>query len=130
MATFQYPSLYANGLNSNTQLRRSADMVYQRGGTYEIVLSGDTLQPSIELDVDLNIVDKNNFAIKVGRMALVPYSIVNDDLYEQGFVYRFNLRPYDYMSNYVESEHFQYYWKNDWFQTTNTINLNKQYLNI
>ena len=130
MATFQYPSLYANGLNSNTQLRRSADMVYQRGGTYEIVLSGDTLQPSIELDVDLNIVDKNNFAIKVGRMSLVPYSIVNDDLYEQGFVYRFNLRPYDYMSNYVESEHFQYYWKNDWFQTTNTINLNNPYPNI
>jgi hypothetical protein len=39
---FGYTQLYANGLNSNTQLRRSADMIYQRGGTYEVVLTGDT----------------------------------------------------------------------------------------
>jgi hypothetical protein len=123
MATFQYASLYPNGLNSNTQLRRSTDMVYQRGGTYEIVLTGDTLAPSMELDVDLYA--EGN---KVGRMSVVPYSIKS--LGFGDIEYRFNLRPYDYMSNYIESEHFQYYWKNDWYQSTNTININNQYPNI
>ena len=60
---FGYPSLYANGLNSNTQLRRSVDMVYQRGGTYEIVLTGSTLETSMQLDVDLYGNDS-----KVGRI--------------------------------------------------------------
>jgi hypothetical protein len=125
MPTFQYPSLYANGLNSNTQLRRSTDMVYQRGGTYEIVLTGDTLQSSMELDVDL-YADNT----KVGRMSIVPYSITNNSYLNNDFTYRFNLRPYDYMSNFVEAEHFQYYWKLDWSQTNNTININNQYPNI
>lgn len=120
--SFGYQQLYANGLNNNTQLRRSADMIYQRGANYNIVLTGDTFEASMELDVDLY-----GDGTKVGRMSLVPYS-----LSENGgtYIYNFNLRPYDYMSNFVESEHFQYYWKNDFYQTTNTININNQYPNI
>ena len=41
---FGYPQLYANGLNNNTQIRRSTDMIYQRGGTYSVTLTGDTYQ--------------------------------------------------------------------------------------
>ena len=50
---FGYQQLYANGLNSNTQLRRSTDMVYQRGGTYDQFGSrvpsspGYTLNPNV-----------------------------------------------------------------------------------
>ncbi len=51
--SFGYPQLYANGLNSNTQIRRSTDMIYQRGGTYEVVLTGSTYQSSMQLDVEL-----------------------------------------------------------------------------
>jgi hypothetical protein len=123
MPTFGYPILYANGLNNNTQLRRSTDMVFQRGANYNIVLTGDTFEPSMELDVDLY-----GDGTKVGRMSLVPYSVTPVSV--DNYIYYFNLRPYNYMSNYVESEHFQYYWKNDWFQTTNTININNQYPNI
>lgn len=125
MPTFGYQQLYANGLNNNTQLRRSTDMVYQRGANYNIVLTGDTLEPSMELDVDLY-----GNGSKVGRMSLVPYSIQPDGI---DFIYYFNLRPYDYMSNFVESQHFQYYWKNtttNFFQTTNEININNPYPNI
>jgi hypothetical protein len=119
--SFGYPQLYANGLNNNSQLRRSADMVYQRGGTYEIVLTGNTYQPSMELDVDLFGND-----VKVGRMSLVPF-----DVQQSGstFTYRFNLRPYSYMSNYVTTEHYQYYWKNDWFTSNNVINIQNPYPN-
>jgi hypothetical protein len=119
---FGYPSLYSNGLNSNTQIRRSTDMVYQRGGTYEIVLTGSTYESSMQMDVDL-YGDGN----KVGRMALVPY-----DISQSGatYTYRFNLRPYDYMSNYVQTQHYSYYWKNDWNSTNNTININNPYPNI
>jgi hypothetical protein len=119
--SFGYPQLYANGLNNNSQLRRSTDMVYQRGGTYEIVLTGSTYQPSMELDVDLFGND-----VKVGRMSLVPF-----DVQQSGatFTYRFNLRPYSYMSNYVTTEHYQYYWKNDWFTTNNVINIQNPYPN-
>ena len=123
MPTFGYQQLYANGLNNNTQLRRSTDMVYQRGANYNIVLTGDTFEPSMELDVDLY-----GDGTKVGRMSLVPYSVTTPN--SNDYIYYFNLRPYNYMSNYVESEHFQYYWKNDWFQTTNTININNKYPNI
>jgi hypothetical protein len=119
---FGYASYYANGLNSNTQLRRSTDMVYQRGGTYEIVLTGTTFESDMEMDVDLYGND-----IKVGRMQLVPYTV---QLSGATYFYRFNLRPYNYMSNYVESQHFSYYWKNDWFTTNNTININNAYPNI
>jgi hypothetical protein len=98
-------------------------MVYQRGANYNIVLTGDTFEPSMELDVDLY-----GDGTKVGRMSLVPYSVTTPN--SNDYIYYFNLRPYNYMSNYVESEHFQYYWKNDWFQTTNTININNKYPNI
>ena len=67
---FGYQQLYANGLNNNTQLRRSTDMVYQRGGNYNIVLTGNTFESSMELDVDLY-----GDGTKVGRMQIVPYDI-------------------------------------------------------
>ena len=118
---FGYQSLYANGLNSNTQLRRSTDMIYQRGGTYEVVLTGTTYEPTMELDIDLYSNDK-----KVGRMSIVPYQINSGST----FTYRFNLRPYTYMSNYVQTEHYQYYWLNDWYSTTQQINWNNPYPNI
>jgi hypothetical protein len=122
MATFGYQSLYANGLNSNSQLRRSSDMVYQRGGTYEIVLTGDTYVESMQLVVDLYGDDT-----KVGRMSIVPFDITQSGL---TYTYKFNLRPYDYMSNYVQSQHYQYYWLSDWSSTNNTININNPYPNI
>jgi hypothetical protein len=121
MPTFGYQRLYANGLNSNTQIRRSTDMAYQRGGTYEIVLTGDTFISSMELDVDL-YADGD----KVGRMTLVPYNVSQSGAVYQ---YRFNLRAYDYMSNYIESQHYSFYWLNDWYSTTEQINWNNQYPN-
>ena len=121
MSSFGYQVLYPNGLNSNSQLRRSTDMVYQRGGTYEVVLTGDTYFSSMELDVDLYCND-----IKVGRMALVPYQITSGDTYS----YKFNIRPYTYLSNYIQSQHYQFYWLNDWYSTTQQINLNNPYPNI
>jgi hypothetical protein len=120
--SFGYASLYANGLNNNTQLRRSTDMVYQRGGNYNIVLTGTTYESDMELDVDLY-----GDGTKVGRMSLVPY---NTSLSGSTYYYYFNLRPYNYMSNYVQSEHFTYYWKNNWYNTTNTINISNPYPNI
>lgn len=118
---FGYPQLYANGLNSNTQLRRSTDMAYQRGGTYEVVLTGTTYQSSMELDVDMFSND-----VKVGRMSVVPYDVTQSG---STFTYRFNIRPYDYMSNFIESQHYQYYWLNDWYKTNETININNPYPN-
>ena len=93
MPTFGYQRLYPNGINSNTQIRRSTDMVYQRGGTYEVVITGDTYQSSLELDVDLYSDDS-----KVGRMSVVPYDVAQSGA---TYTYRFNVRPYDYLSNYV-----------------------------
>jgi hypothetical protein len=122
MPTFGYPQLYSNGVNSNTQLRRSTDMVYQRGGTYGITLTGDTYQASMELDVDLYA--NGN---KVGRMSLVPYKITNTG---STYTYNFNLRAYDYLSNYIQSQHYTYYWLNDWYNTNNFININNAYPNI
>ena len=121
MPTFGYQRLYSNFLNSNTQLRRSTDMVYQRGGTYEVVLTGDTYVSSMTLDVDLFSNDE-----KVGRMNIIPYNISQSGA---TYTYRFNIRPYDYMSNYVKSEHYQYYWLADWYSTTETINWNNPYPN-
>jgi hypothetical protein len=120
--SFGYINLYANGLNSNTQLRRSTDMVFQRGGTYEIVLTGNTYLSSMVLDVDLYSNDN-----KVGRMTVVPYDISQSG---STYKYRFNVRPYEYMQNYVQSEHYQYYWLNDWYSTTELINWNNPYPNI
>ena len=119
--SFGYPAFYANGINSNTQLRNSVDMIYQRGGTYEVVLTGDTFQSSMELDVDMFANDN-----KVGRMSLVPYDVTQSGA---TYVYRFNIRPYSYMQNYIKSEHYQYYWKNNWSSTNNTININNPYPN-
>lgn len=65
---FGYPQIYANGLNSNTQIRRAVDMIYQRGATYEVVLTGDTYQTSMELVIDMFSDDQ-----KVGTMSIVPY---------------------------------------------------------
>jgi hypothetical protein len=120
--TFGYQSLYSNGLNSNTQLRRSTDMVYQRGGTYEVVLTGDTYLSSMTLDVDL--FSNGN---KVGRMNVIPY---DTSLSGATYYYRFNIRPYSYMENYVKAQHYTYYWLSDWYETTQQINLNNPYPNI
>lgn len=117
---FGYQQLYPNGVNSHTQLRRSVDFIYQRGATYEVVLTGDTYVSSMELDVDLYVNDS-----KVGRMQVVPYEITSGSTY----IYRFNVRPYDYLSNYVESEHYNYYWLNDWDRTNNLINVDNPYPN-
>ena len=119
--SFGYPQLYANGLNSNTQIRRSTDMIYQRGGTYEVVLTGSTYESTIQLEVDLYSDDS-----KVGSMSLVPYDVTQSGA---TYTYRFNIRPYDYLSNFVESEHYQYYWLNDWYTTNQDININNQYPN-
>jgi hypothetical protein len=119
---FGYPSLYSNGVNSNTQLRRSVDMVYQRGGTYEILLTGTSLEQSMQMDVDLY-----NNDVKVGRMSLVPYSINTSG----GIInYKFNLRPYDYMSNYVQTAHYSTYILNSWTGTSTQNNINNPYPNI
>ena len=121
MPTFGYPLLFSNGLNSNTQIRRSTDMVYQRGGTYEIVLTGDTYFSSMTMDVDLF-----SDSEKVGRMNVIPYSITQTG---STYTYRFNVRPYDYMSNYVKAQHYTYYWMSDWYSTTEQINWENPYPN-
>jgi hypothetical protein len=118
---FGYPQLYANGLNSNSQIRRSVDFIYQRGGTYEVVLTGTTLETSIELYVNLFSDDE-----KVGNMALVPF---DTSLSGATYYYKFNIRPYQYLSNYVNTEHYQYYWLNDWDTTTQEINVEAPYPN-
>ena len=119
--SFGYQSLYANGLNNNTQIRRAVDMIYQRGATYEVVLTGNTYVSSMELDIDLYSDDN-----LVGRMQIVPYDITKSG---STFNYRFNIRPYDYLSNYVQTEHYRYYWLNDWYTTNETININNPYPN-
>jgi hypothetical protein len=119
--SFGYPTQYANGLNSNSQLRRSADMIYQRGGTYEVILTGSTYQTSMELDVDMFSDDR-----KVGRMSVVPYNVLQSG---STYTYKFNIRPYDYMSNYIKSEHYTNYYLNDWYSTNEKINLNNPYPN-
>jgi hypothetical protein len=119
--SFGYPQLYANGLNNNTQIRRSADMIYQRGGTYGITLTGSTYVDSMQLQVDLY---SDN--TKVGSMSLVPSSITSGAT----ITYNFSLRPYDYMSNYVQTQHYTNYYLNDWDRTNDLINVNNPYPNI
>ena len=68
--SFGYPTQYANGLNSNSQLRRSTDMVYQRGGEYEVILTGSTYNTSLELQVQLFSEDRQG-----GATSLVPYTV-------------------------------------------------------
>jgi hypothetical protein len=108
-------------INSYSQIRRSADMVYQRGNTYNINLTGTTYIPTLEMVVDLYSDDS-----RVGSMAVVPYNISQSGPI---YTYNFNVRPYDYLSNYINTEHYTFYWLNDW-QTTNTqININNPYPN-
>ena len=119
---FGYAKLYANGLNDNSQIRRSTDMVYQRGGTYKVVLTGTTYQPSMQLVVDLYASGN-----KVGNMALVPYSITTGET--NNYVYTFGIRPYSYLQNFLQVEHYQYYWENDFIATNDDININNPYPN-
>ena len=121
MASFGYQVLYGNGLNSTSQIRRSTDMIYQRGGTYTIILEGDVYESSMELDVDIYV-----DGVRKGRQQVVPNSIVTGG---PGYIYTFNVRVYDYVSNFLESEHVKYYLKNDWINTSLEIN-NKDYNNI
>lgn len=119
--SFGYPQLYANGLNNTSQIRRSADMIYQRGGTYQITLTGDTYQSSMVLVVDMYSNDN-----KVGQMSLVPASVTESRYI---YTYTFNLRPYNYLQAYVNTEHYQYYWQDNFDATTNDINVNAPYPN-
>jgi len=119
--SFGYPQIYANGLNSSSQLRRSSDMIYQRGGEYEVILTGNTYNASLELQTQLFSDDR-----LVGNMSIVPYDVGQSG---NTFTYKFHIRPYDYLSNYVKSEHYQYYYKNDWYSTSEHININNPYPN-
>jgi len=129
--SFGYPELYANGVNNNTQLRRATDMIYQRGATYDVVLTGDTYQPSMVLQVqmykDSEYYLSNIFGSLLGNMSVVPYQITQSGA---TYTYRFGIRPYEYLSNYIQTEHYQYYWLNDWYHTDETINKNNPYPNI
>lgn len=122
MANFGYQALYGNGLNSTSQIRRSTDMIYQRGGTYTIVLEGDAYVSSMEMDVDIYV-----DGVRKGRQQVVPNSI--EEISRNFYSYTFNVRVYDYVSNFLESEHVKYYLKNDWLNTSNLIN-NNPYNNI
>lgn len=114
---FGYPSI--SGQNNITQQRRAVDMIYQRGATYDVTLSGSTYEDSMEL-----VVDMYNKDVKVGQMSIVPYDV---SLSGGTYYYQFGIRPYDYMSNYIESEHYTKYRLG--FLTTD-LNINKPYKNI
>lgn len=117
-----YQQIFPNGLNSNSQIRRSTDFCYQRGSTFEVVLTGDTYIPTIELDVDLYVEEE-----KVGRLSVVPYSTIEAS---NVFTYKFNIRPYDFLSNYLKTEHHNHLWLYDWNRTNTDININNLYNNI
>jgi hypothetical protein len=120
--SFGYPQLYANGLNNTSQIRRSTDMIYQRGGSYQVTLTGDTFVSSLVLDVQLFADDR-----QVGAMNIVPYNVSQSG---STYTYDFNIRPYDYLSNYIKTQHYPYYWLNDWYTTNEDININNPYPNI
>jgi hypothetical protein len=123
MAEFNYTQLYTNGINSNSQIRRAVDMGYQRGATYEVILTGDTYVPSMEL-----VVDQYVDTVKKGRMSIVPYSIYSED-YSNVWEYKFNIRPYEYLQNFLESEHYKTYTSMNWSQTNSDINVDAPYKN-
>ncbi len=123
MATFNYPQIYSNGLNSNTQIRRAVDMGYQRGATYSITLTGDTYVPSMELVVDQYV----NYE-KKGRMSVVPFEITSED-YSNVWTYKFNVRPYEFLQNFLEAEHYKNYTGMNWSQTNSQINVDNSYKN-
>ena len=67
--SFGYPTI--NGQNNVTQQRRSVDMIYQRGATYDVTLTGTTYEDSMELVVDLY---NNNHEYFVLYMTFVQIS--------------------------------------------------------
>ena len=119
--SFGYPTQYANGLNNNSQIRRSTDMIYQRGGEYQVTLTGSSYQSSLYLDVQLFSDDT-----QVGNMSIVPFNVSQSG---STYTYKFNIRPYDYLSNYIKSEHYTNYYLNDWYSTNELINFNNPYPN-
>ena len=122
---FGYPNLYANGLNSNTQIRRSVDMAYQRGATYGIYLTGTTYEQSLEMVVDIYV-----NGVKEGRMEVVPYSVENLPYpNETEYAYRFNVRPYEFIQNFLEAEMYGKYKGMNWALTNEEININDIYPN-
>jgi hypothetical protein len=119
--SFGYSQIAGTLINSYSQVRRSADMIYQRGNTYNINLTGDTYVQSMELSVDLYADD-----VKVGNMSVVPFEVTES---ASVYTYRFNVRPYDYLSNYINSEHYTSYIANNWTQTNSQINIDNTYKN-
>ena len=119
--SFGYSQIAGTSINSYSQVRRSADMIYQRGNTYNINLTGDTYVQSMELSVDLYADD-----VKVGNMSVVPFEVSES---ASVYTYRFNVRPYDYLSNYINSEHYTSYIAFNWIQTNEQININNTYKN-
>ena len=117
-----YRQLYSNGINNNSQLTRSVDMGYQRGATFSVTLTGDTYISSMELVVDLYVENE-----RVGRMSIVPHSVSQ---LSSIYYYEFNIRPYNYLTNFIKAEHHKYTYKNDWFKTNTDININNTYKNI
>ena len=118
---FGYPAI--SGQNNITQQRRSVDMIYQRGATYDVTLTGSTYEDSMEL-----VVDMYNKDVKVGQMSIVPYDV---SLSGGTYYYQFGIRPYDYMSNYIESEHYTKYPYSSFDAANLSINVNRtQYKNI
>ena len=45
------------------------------------------------------------------------------------FTYTFGVRPYSYLQNYLQQEHYQYYWMDDFEATNQLINYNNPYPN-
>jgi hypothetical protein len=118
---FGYPTII--GANNLSQYRRSVDMIYQRGATYDVTLTGTTYEDSMEL-----VVDMYNKDVKVGQMSIVPYDV---SLSGGTYYYQFGIRPYDYMSNYIESEHYTKYPYSSFTAANLSINVNRtQYKNI
>ena len=117
---FGYPTI--SGQNNITQQRRAVDMIYQRGATYDVTLTGSTYEDSMEL-----VVDMYNKDVKVGQMSIVPYDV---SLSGGTYYYQFGIRPYDYMSNYIESEHYTKYPSYGISNFTNYVNINRPYKNI
>ena len=119
--SFGYP-VNTIGFSNNTQIRRSVDMIYQRGATYDVILTGTTYEESMEL-----VVDMYNKDVKVGQMSLVPYDI---SLTGSTYTYKFGIRPYEYMSNYIETEHYTKYPPTNLLTFNLNVNINRNYKNI
>ena len=119
--SFGYP-VNSGGQNNTSQIRRSVDMIYQRGATYDVWLTGTTYEDSMEL-----VVDMYNKDVKVGQMSIVPYDV---SLSGSTYYYKFGIRPYDYMSNYIESEHFTSYRSIGFVGFNNQNNISRPYKNI